>query len=177
MIEKVIFLDVDGVLCTPLSFRINRILRRPLERESFDPISLFWLHRLVRQTGARLVLSSSWRDMLTIDNPMCKAIMENFFACLKRNHTPLEDVTPPMDNGDKGAEIALWLERNPCGRYIVLDDHNCFSSHPEVAEHWIPVPDSAGLRRREAVQAEKQLNENIFPHFPPGKGAGEKNLP
>ena len=31
---KVIFLDVDGVLCTPLSFRLNRLRRLPAEQRA-----------------------------------------------------------------------------------------------------------------------------------------------
>ena len=33
----IIFLDADGVLCTPLSFALSRLLRRPLDRQCFDP--------------------------------------------------------------------------------------------------------------------------------------------
>ena len=48
MSEPVLFLDVDGVLCTPLSVRLDWLLRRPMDRQCFDPIALFWLGRLVR---------------------------------------------------------------------------------------------------------------------------------
>lgn len=65
----VIFLDIDGVLCTPLSVRLNWLFRRPMERPFFDPIALGLLRRLVRRTGARVVLSSSWRYSFEDDEP------------------------------------------------------------------------------------------------------------
>lgn len=155
---KVIFLDIDGVLCTPLSFRLNQLLRLPIDRQRFDPLALFYLRRLVRRSGARIVLSSSWRDGLTTDDPFCRAIMDNLFAQLEANGTPISDATPLLSTGDKGGEIALWLERNsPCRQYVILDDHDCFASRPEVRTHWVPIPDSNGLRRRECRAAMRLL--------------------
>ena len=90
----VIFLDVDGALCTPLSFRLNRLLGLPMEGQRFDPIALFWLRRLVKKTGAVLVLSSSWRGGLYYDDPWCRAIIQNLYDRLSRNRTPISDATP-----------------------------------------------------------------------------------
>lgn len=156
---NVLFLDVDGVLCTDWSFRLNRLLRRPVERELFDPLSLWWLRRLVRRTGAAVVLSSSWRDGLTIDDPFCRTMTERLFTVLARNGTPFADATPLCTRGDKGTEIAAWLERFPCERYAILDDHNCFTLRPEVEAHWIPIPNSRGLRGPEARAAVKAFQE------------------
>lgn len=154
---KVIFLDIDGVLCTPLSFRLNRLLRLPMERQRFDPQALFWLGRLTARTGAEVVLSSSWRDGLTMNDPFSRAIMDDLFVRLERNGTPLSDVTPLVPSGDKGMEIAAWLNCHPCEQYVVLDDNDCFSLRPEVRAHWVPIPDSRGLRRREAGAALRVL--------------------
>lgn len=154
---KVIFLDVDGVLCTPLSHALRRLLRLPPERQCFDPVTLFWLRRLVRRTGAVVVLSSTWRDLLMLDDPFCRAASRNLFTRLARNGTPLADVTPMLPHGDKGAEIAAWLGCSACAQYVVLDDNDCFASQPEVRAHWVQIPDSRGLRRREARAALRQL--------------------
>lgn len=150
---NIIFLDIDGVLCTPLSLRLNRLLRLPIDRQRFDPLALFWLRRLVRRSGAEIILSSSWRDGLTTDDPFCRSIIENLYARLAANGTPIAGAAPLLPTGDKGGEIALWLRHNPCRQYVILDDHDCFASCPEVRTHWVPVPDSRGLRRREAGAA------------------------
>jgi len=148
--QNVLFLDVDGVLLTESSFRLNNLLRRPLEKELFDPLSLFWLRRLIRRTGAAVILSSSWRDGLTIDDDFSRTITDNLFSALARNGTPFADATPLCLDGDKGTEIAAWLDRYPCDRYMVVDDHDCFSCRPDVRDHWVPVPNSRGLRGPEA---------------------------
>ena len=151
---KVIFLDVDGVLCTPLSFRLNRLRRLPAERQRFDPVSLFWLRWLARRSGAEVVLSSSWRDtFLMMDDPFCRAYLQNLFTRLRQNGTPLADVTPMIPRGGKGAEIAAWLGCSACRRFVILDDNDCFSGHPEIAARWVSIPGSRGLRRKEAQAA------------------------
>ncbi len=158
---KVIFLDIDGVLCTPLSFRLNRMLRLPLERQRFDPLALFWLRWLTHRTRAAVVLSSSWRDgLMMMDEPFCRAITRNMFSRLAQNRTPIADVTPRIPSGDKSTEIAAWLSCTPCNQYIILDDNDCFASHPDIRLHWIPIPDSRGLRHTEALTAMQQL-QNI----------------
>lgn len=150
---KVIFLDVDGVLCTPLSVALSNLLRLPMDRQLFDPAALFWLRRLVKTTGAAVVLSSSWREELYRDEPVCRAVIDNLYRTLARNHTPITDVAPLLEQGGKGAEIAAWLECHPCRGYAVLDDRDCFGSAPAVGEHWIQVPPERGLRYREYVAA------------------------
>lgn len=154
---KAIFLDIDGVLCTPLSFQVNRLLRLPMERQRFDPLALFWLGWLLRRTGAELVLSSSWRDGLMADDPFSRAIMSNLFTRLEQNGTPLSDVTPLVPGGDKSMEIAAWLGCHPCERYVILDDNDCFSLCPAVREHWVHIPNSGGLRHGETYAAWRVL--------------------
>lgn len=149
----VIFLDIDGVICTTLSTRLSGLLRLPLERQIFDPVALFWLQWLVRRSGAEIVLCSSWRDALAVDEPLCRAFIGNLYDGLARNGTPIVDAAPRLPSGDKGEEILAWLAEHPRRRYVVLDDHDCFALGPQVREYWIPIPADRGLRRREARAA------------------------
>ena len=148
-----IFLDIDGVICTVLSTRLSRLLRLPIERQIFDPVALFWLRWLVRWSGAEIILCSSWRDALTVEDPLCRAFIENLYDGLARNGTPIAGAAPRLPSGDKGEEILAWLAGHPCKQYVVLDDHDCFARSPRVRERWIPVPANRGLRRREARAA------------------------
>lgn len=147
----VIFLDIDGVICTTLSTRLSALLRLPLERQIFDPAALFWLRWLVRWSGAEIVLCSSWRDALTVDDPLSRAFIGNLYDRLSRNGTPIADAAPRLPSGDKGEEILAWLAEHPGRRYVVLDDHDCFALGPRVRERWIRIP--GALRRREAKAA------------------------
>jgi len=153
----VIFLDIDGVICTTLSTRLSILLRLPLERQVFDPLALFWLRWLVRQSGAKILLCSSWRDALTVDDPLCRRFIQNLYDRLAKNGTPIADAVPQLPTGNKGEEIRAWLEQHPCKRYVILDDHDCFTLTPQVREHWIPIPVDRGLRRREAKAVLKLL--------------------
>lgn len=155
----VIFLDIDGVICTTLSTRLSGLLRLPPERQMFDPLALFWLRWLVRHSAARIVLCSSWRDALAVDDPLCRAFIENLYNRLARNETPIADAAPQRSSGDKGEDILAWLAEHPCTQYVVLDDHDCFTLGPQVREHWVPIPADRGLRRKEAKAALQLLNQ------------------
>lgn len=153
----VLFLDIDGVICTTLSTRLSALLRLPLERQIFDPLALFWLRWLVRKSGAEIVLSSSWRDALEVDAPLCRAFIANLYDSLARNGTPIVDAAPRLPSGNKGEEILSWLAGRPGTRYVILDDHDCFV--PEVRPHWVPIPENRGLRRKQAEAALKLFLE------------------
>lgn len=153
----VIFLDIDGVVCTTLSTRLSDLFRLPPERQVFDPLALFWLRWLVRRSGAELVLCSSWRDALEVDDPLCRAFIGNLYGCLARNGTPIAGAAPRLPSGDKGEEILAWLGEHPGEGYVVLDDHDCFALGPEVRTRWVPVPENRGLRGREARVALRLL--------------------
>ena len=157
----VIFLDIDGVICTMLSTRLSALLHLPLERQVFDPLALFWLRRLVRQSGAEILLCSSWRDALEVDDPMCRAFIENLYRCLSRNGTPIAGAVPRLPSGDKGEEILAWLAEHPREEYVILDDHDCFARGPEVRKRWVPVPENRGLRGREARAALNVLKAGL----------------
>lgn len=153
----VLFLDIDGVICTTLSTCLSALLRLPLERQIFDPLALFWLRRLVRRTGAEIVLCSSWRDALEADDPLCRAFIANLYEALARNGTPIADAAPRLPSGNKGEEILAWLAERPGVRYVILDDHDRFV--PEVRGRWVPVPENRGLRRKQARAALKLFFE------------------
>lgn len=148
-----LFLDVDGVICTTLSVRLSALLRLPLERQIFDPLALFWLRWLVRRIGAEIVLCSSWRDALEVDDPLSRAFIGNLYDRLARNGTPIADAAPRLPSGNKGEEILAWLAEYPGRRYVILDDHDRFV--PEVRARWIPIPENRGLRRKQAKAALK----------------------
>jgi hypothetical protein len=102
---KVIFLDVDGVLnCrkTPNPRKLPYIVDRTL---------LARFMRLVEQTGAKVVLSSTWRY-----DPA------GLFSA-KHWGIPFVDITPDMSNRPRRDEILTWLKKHPkVTRFVVIDD-------------------------------------------------------
>ena len=111
----------------------------------------------MRKSGAEIILCSSWRDALEVDDPLCRAFISNLYDCLARNGTPIVDAAPRLPSGNKGEEILFWLAEHPGMRYVILDDHDCFV--PEVRPRWVPIPENRGLRRKQAEAALKLFFE------------------
>lgn len=104
---KVIFLDVDGVLNSIATFR------------SFGPDfindnSISSLAQIVKKTGAKIILASSWRKELKDKKKIEQA--------LKRHDLEIFDCTPIIDNNNRGAEIQSWLNNNKVEKFAILDD-------------------------------------------------------
>ena len=153
MSKPVLFLDVDGVLCTPLSVRLDWLLRRPMDLQCFDPIALFWLGRLVRRTGAQVVLSSSWRYSLEDGDPLTGRILHNLYACLAAHGAPVAGIAPIL-GVSKGEEIAAWLAGHPGRSCAILDDRaDEFAAAPALRPRLVLVDGRRGLRRRDYRQA------------------------
>ena len=121
---KVIFLDVDGVLNSiGNTIRVVKRLRRrkmPIRSLSmyyvpFKRACLKNLARIVRRTGAKVVITSTWKTG--------KESLAVLRARLAEYGVPVYDCTKMI--GDRGAEIKEWLseKRDVSGvRYVVLDD-------------------------------------------------------
>ena len=156
----VIFLDIDGVICTPLSLRMDRLLRRPMDRQTFDPIALWGLRGLVRRTGARVVLSSSWRYSLEDPDPFTRRVMDNLYRTLERNGTPVADIAPVLGLS-KGEEVAAWLKQHPGTDYVILDDRaDQFLAAPALLPRLVLVDSRRGLRPRDCRRALELLDPN-----------------
>jgi hypothetical protein len=104
---KAIFLDIDGVLnCkdTPNPRKFPYIV---------DPKLLKRFKRLLERTGAKVVLSSTWRY-----DPA------GLFSA-KHWGVPFVDVIPDLPKKPRRDEIMTWLKRHPkVQRFVVIDDED-----------------------------------------------------
>lgn len=104
---KVIFLDVDGVL------NHKEFLLSTHDVFSLDTSCLTRLRRLVDVTGARLVLSSSWRRSENKIKYLEEKIGIKFYGMTKNDYKP------------RGVQISDWLkEHKEVEDYIILDDED-----------------------------------------------------
>ena len=114
---KIIFLDIDGVLNS-----------RQYDADSgttggnIDVSRLLLLKQLVDQTGAKIVLTSSWRRHWDSDGECTDDIgkeLETTFGRFKMN---LYDKTPELNN-DRAKEISKWLAMNrDVDAFVIIDD-------------------------------------------------------
>ena len=106
---KVIFLDIDGVVCLHGSKNKN-------EKEIFDKNCCRRLKEIIDITECKLVLSSSWR---LYDESIRYMFLQFRKFDIDKKHflgkTPLRD--------GRGDEIMAYLKSHPqIGTYVVLDD-------------------------------------------------------
>lgn len=124
--EKYIFLDVDGPINTNRNIRIQHALGKStcsyyieLPRKKILNIK-----EIVNNTGAKIVVSSSWR--LGFEGIKPSSAYLNLERQLNKYHVFLEGWTPYHDDG-RGVEISLWLNdfeqiNGYIPDYIIIDD-------------------------------------------------------
>jgi len=109
MSDSVIFLDVDGVL--------NSMRTPSWMGEDWDiPLAryLTQLRRIVDETGADIIVSSSWREHPAAMRKLEVALM--VFELRIAGQTPI-------CNLDRPREIQQWLADHPSVKhYVILDD-------------------------------------------------------
>ena len=117
---KVIFLDVDGVLNSDEYFdKIRNLDIQGIEREvDIEKIKL--LKKAIDKTGAKVVLSSSWR--YTKYAQYLKELLSNYDIYV--------DPTPFIEN-ERGLEIKKWLSDNQDVEDFVILDDEIFDSYDE----------------------------------------------
>lgn len=111
---KIVFLDIDGVL------NGSAWLGEGLPKIATPCVTN--LNRLLKETGAKVVVSSTWRDKV-LNGLMSMA----GFAFLLRSHgieCDLEGITcSDMTVPGRNNQIRAWLSQNPkTTNYVVLDD-------------------------------------------------------
>jgi hypothetical protein len=151
---RVIFLDIDGVLNSETHLRRLDEQHRQLGHEDptrpehettcecyrlecqIDRAAVARLNRLVAETGAKIVVSSSWRKLL--DPPELHRVLAN--------HGLIAEILGETPDGCKdpetiatfgyvtrivrGYEIDLWLRQHPeVERFVILDDSSDMEMH------------------------------------------------
>lgn len=117
-IIKICFLDIDGVLNSQQSM-MSQNVKGVCDYEGLDRTGLGLLRKLVELTGAKIVISSTWRH--DGHEPIAGA----FEACGWRGiiiHKTIIGITPFLST-NRGGEIDDWLSTHPeCTNYVIIDD-------------------------------------------------------
>ena len=115
--KPVVFLDFDGVICSPRAFtaqeevwgRAHRALRWA------DPIACYLVRKLLVKHQAILVVSSTWRS----SRDQCDRVL-GFHDLLPFLHDDWRTGEDPERM--RGREIAAWLAEHENPPFIILDD-------------------------------------------------------
>ena len=118
--QKIIFLDFDGVLNTEYYQGLLQFQGKQWQDEYgtlFDPKAVKHLQRIIDATGAGIVIESSWKYLG----------LEAMQELWRVRNLPgkVIDITPSLTgNASKGEEIAAWLSNHTTQAtcYVIIDD-------------------------------------------------------
>lgn len=145
---RIIFLDIDGVLNCELFYKhrtvkSSSIIEYPDNQICKERVS--WLNELCESTGAKVVLSSTWRHS---GLNYCREV-------LQRNGATFEiiDITPDLrgDCSVRGNEIYKWIQDNEkiVGKYWDYKDYVIIDDDSDMLlwqrEHFFQTDSYSGL--------------------------------
>jgi len=169
--NKIIFLDIDGVLNSIESAAAiskiegKRIIPGPTFVEPpFTRENLNWsmemvcnLKEIVKETGAMIVITSSWREKFQWAH-----LFIDMFAKYGWMNAPVSSCTP-MHLMSRGEEVDEWIKignslQAPITEYVIIDDEDDYSG--EQLSHLVLTNKRVGLTAADARFAIKLLNKD-----------------
>lgn len=158
MIDKVIFLDIDGVLnCQSSKSGCGSWI-------GIDNSKVKILKEIVDKTNAKIVLTSSWktfweRDYNLITHHHGKYLNNK----LRKQGLHILDKTE--DKGrNRGKGIYDWIKKHNIKNWLVLDDDIFKDYDEEIIRHWIKTDfydNNGGLQKNHIEKAIKILNGEL----------------
>jgi 16S rRNA C1402 (ribose-2'-O) methylase RsmI len=148
---NVIFLDFDGVL------NDRKWLSREGSRDDVDPERVKLLNWLVRATDAKIVISSTWRILHTLEELRTILDRAGFIG-------EVIDVTPG-GGGVRGPQIQEWIDTNKFkGQFVILDDD---SDMEHLMDKLVKTKFERGLQPAEVKAAIAMLTSPVDVPSPP----------
>lgn len=149
---KVIFLDIDGVLNSTQLMDLNMkcYYLTGLNRGDVSRVAVKRLSQIVKQTKAKIVISSSWRGLikkyyLREDRALKCTDVQTLLRLFKEFNLEIFDYTIDQVHGkyedgtswSRGYEVREWLSRHTeVTDFVILDDDNLHDWY-ELKEHLV----------------------------------------
>jgi HAD domain in Swiss Army Knife RNA repair proteins len=109
-----------------------------------EPACIGVLNDIVAQTGAEIVVSSTWRYGKTVSELQTMLDAQGFAGHVR-------DKTPGGPAGaTRGEQIAAWLAEHPLDGYVIIDDHVDMGA---LESHLVLTHPAHGLRPADAPRA------------------------
>jgi len=154
---KAIFLDVDGVL--------NNNHTRTVTFDGWcfvDDYLVARLARLVRESGAKIILSSTWRDGWnradeTLNEPFFNQLRDK----LKSYGMEIWDALPLPMCPRRSQAIQVWFDGHrhlDIESYVILDDGNDMD---QFTSHFVWINPRYGIRDEDIIEALRILDNKI----------------
>jgi len=176
---KVVILDIDGVLNSSTDFFELKVLGHPINEGNkvINRGHLALLQHIIEETDAKIVLSSTWRLVFSLDEIHQMFADRGFTA----GRTSFIGQTPNHKRGmsdhgynHRGTEIKAYLNDNPTvDKFVILDDINSEIENegfikadtskfhdPTSGENFVHTSDNCGLKVHEMFRAIEILGRN-----------------
>lgn len=166
---KIIFLDIDGVLNSQSFYKIRYANKKEGQQftymDEFDQDAVKRLNAITDETGAKIVVSSTWRKSRTVGE--LRSLFKKVGISGKViGKTPYlsYDSKDYSNSVPRGAEIKTWMEMNkgmlgckiPSVRYVILDDDSDMLYWQRDAFFW--CDNEFGLTNNIAYKVTNYLN-------------------
>lgn len=125
---KVLFLDIDGVLNNATDFFELKSIGHPINHkcEVMNRGLVCLLSDIITKTDAKIVISSTWREMMALDQ-IYEILLSHDF---QHGRDCIIGATPSHRRGmsdnpkwHRGREIAEYLENNEVEKFLIIDDN------------------------------------------------------
>ena len=141
---KVIFLDIDGVL------NEKKSRSRCCGYTGIDDKKVEHLAKIVKVTGAEIVLISTWKDDWRKTDKAHQGMMANYLdKKLKKQGLAVLDKTKSVDkkNGfhlSRGMGILQYLSTHTVEKYVILDDYQFDYDGCGLTENYVKTDNNNG---------------------------------
>ena len=158
----IIFLDIDGVLCT---YRAHLAAGNPKGvMDEWDKVGVDFLRGLleVYEGDVKLVISSSWRNFCTNPSDLSDILGVRLRDSGLVYYVLMPDwKTKSINNAGRGKEIEEWLSRHPevgSNNYLILDDDD-FDLLPEQKHRTVTTDTDNGISAQNMVEVKRIIKE------------------
>lgn len=115
--HAVIFLDIDGPM---IPVRASFLPNQSSVLSTFDPCAAALLNRLIKESGAKIVISSVWGQH---GYQQCHDLLEK--NGISPSHMHEDWITPRKMSSYRVNEISWWLDAHPeTTHYVAIDDES-----------------------------------------------------
>lgn len=143
--ERILFLDFDGVLNTPSTWRHDK-------QYGLDVAKVKMISDLVNEEDAYIVISSAWRNLYPL-NTLIEWLEQRGLRNARKRVIGKTPKYPDMRF--RGVEIMTWLHTHPSvTSYVAIDDNDWLAG---VKHRWVRTDYRKGVTAKTIKIARKYL--------------------
>ena len=165
--RKVVFLDIDGVLNTKWWYtQMDRNTPKDKYGYAFDPNAVSNLKKIIDETGADIVISSSWKSFGISeleDMWQDRGLPGKLIGITPNTVSDEMLLNADLDHMElfsiRGAEIKEWLTKHGknVSHYVIIDDMDNMLTEQRL--HFVKTDPEIGITVEDAEKAIMILNQ------------------